>query len=607
MIENFVPFPVRLREVVKDLGPTCTQSLQSIRQVLSDFPKLDEEDVLQTLLMMCNNATEVENQNVRTMNSLYQAIKAKSKSQLVEDTNDKVTDVTWNFENFIKACIEKRSNLKWPKIINGLDCPNLFFKSPQDVLSFFKVFKKLPKNQTFQFPTSIFFESWKNLLSQANFLVNVIQAGQPDAVFFSQPKKSSLLDNIPNLKNLLQNSPALQFFTSLDILRLLLELSETGYYLEIRALFDLPLQKCPDLLTYGLIQIQPEAGYYLLNELYNQLLPNYISNPSSSAADILHNVWKNKPQLLVSVLSEQYQRDPNLKYLLRVLEIAEKIPNSLPTILESNNDTFALNLALCAVEKKKLEFEPWLNEKLQSRGESFILSLIRYLEQKLIVPCSKLESGQPLALLQEAQLNITTLASLLVVLNSSRFAEAASEKTKQLMKKSYKQIVDYFPEIAFQASKPEMETEANRYLEECFQEKLTVSELSQKLLSLKNSTVVRDRDLFLCIMTNLLDEARFFVTYKQKILLIMAEIYGTIIQNNILEGQAKELAFKIILEATKSEKKLLEFGAKAIETFKNRLPEWPSKALQIFSIENLWDKHSSLLEDIRSVIKKNFT
>jgi len=37
-------------------------------------------------------------------------------------------------------------------------------------------------------------------------------------------------------------------------------------------------------------------------------------------------------------------------------------------------------------------------------------------------------------------------------------------------------------------------------------------------------------------MTNLLDEARFFGKYKYEILMIMAQIYGAIINNDLLDG-----------------------------------------------------------------------
>jgi hypothetical protein len=38
------------------------------------------------------------------------------------------------------------------------------------------------------------------------------------------------------------------------------------------------------------------------------------------------------------------------------------------------------------------------------------------------------------------------------------------------------------------------------------------------------------------MITNLLDEARFFPSYKPKMLIMMAQIYGAIINNNLIDG-----------------------------------------------------------------------
>ena len=51
----------------------------------------------------------------------------------------------------------------------------------------------------------------------------------------------------------------------------------------------------------------------------------------------------------------------------------------------------------------------------------------------------------------------------------------------------------------------------------------------------------------------------------------------------------------------REDRKLVEFSIKALEIFKSRLHEWPTKAAQLFTIENLREKYIELLEDIRYV------
>lgn len=100
----------------------------------------------------------------------------------------------------------------------------------------------------------------------------------------------------------------------------------------------------------------------------------------------------------------------------------------------------------------------------------------------------------------------------------------------------------------------------------------------------KKSNSKKEKDVFMCMMTNILDEARFFSKYKQSILKIMGQIYGVVINNNLLEGQARDVAFKIIIEHLKNpdEPKLVEFGMTAVDIFKAKLAEWPQKASMLF-------------------------
>ena len=594
---------MKLWEVLKDLGPTCTLTLASIKQVLADFSSINEEDILEALLMMCNNANEIENQTTRTVNSVYQAIRTKVRLQITEDPNDKKSHITWNFDNFIRACIDKCHNIKWQQVLLNLDRPQLFWKDPQDLLMFFRVLKKLPKNQQFQFPTALIFEKWNNSSSQALFLINLIQAGQPEIVNFNDlPKRTLSLEKLSNIKISSLSPSLLQFFTSLEILELLVELSESDYYSEIRSLFDLPISKCPEILLLGLAQIEPQMGYSLLNELYNQLLPQYLDNYTNSMS-LLESIWNLKPQVIISALSETFNKDSSLANLSKIFEICQAIKNSLESILDCDNYRLSISLAILAADKNLITLEQWIHNKIIIIGEPFVSALLNYLNKSIIAPCKNAKQDQYLPILEQSLFSTNNLIALFQLLKSQEVTEVLKEKSKQSLNESYNAISNYFPEIAFQALKPEIEAEANRYFEQTFEDKLSISDLTQKMISFKSSSSEREKNLFLCMMTNLLDEARFFSNYKPRILMIMGQIYGAVILNNLVEGQARDLAFKIILEAMKNkeDKKLYDFGVKALEGFKERLQEWPSKATQLFTVENLWERNLDLLEEIRSV------
>ncbi len=604
MPNSMLTAPVKLWEVLKDLGPTCSLTASSLKQVFSDFSTIDEEDILEALLMMCNNANEIEDQNIRTVNNIYQAIKTKSRTVLIEDSNDKQSHITWNFDNFVKACIEKRNNIKWQQVILYLDRQSLHFKDPQDLLIFFRVFKKLPRNQHFQFPHSILFDKWKNSASQAHFLINLIQAGQPDVVSLNDlPKKNFSLENISNAKIASLNPPFLQFICSLEILQLLIELSEFNYYQEIRSLFEIPLTKHSDLLLLGLLQINPKIGFALSNELYSYLLTHYLSAPSLPI-DIFKTIWKLKPNVLVCAISELYAKNPNLSLLKKALEIAQALPDAFTTFLDSKNLGFGISLAIVGMNQTEISFESWITQKTEKFGDIIITTLLNYLQNYIIEQCQRGAQEQNNSILDLNLLTIENIISIIEILKNPEITKFLKERTNSRVNNIISELSILFPEVVADEPKPEVETEANRYFELALEEKWSIQELTEKMIAFKNSNDEYEKNIFLFMMTNLLDEARFFANYKPKILMIMAQIYGVVISNDLVEGQTRDLSFKIIVEAIKNkeDKKLYDFGVKALEGFKNRLPEWPTKASQLFNLENLWERNLELLEEIRSVL-----
>jgi len=595
---------LNLSDILRELGPTCTQSLQSIGQVLSDFQVLNEDGFLQTLIMMANHPYEVEDVNVRTINQTYTGVKTKVWTSLTEDNNDKkVVNVTWNIDNFIKACGDRYPNMKWSEVVKKLDRPDLHFKDPEALISLFKCLQKLKRFPTFNFPPSILFERWKNALSQTKFLINLIEAGQPDVVFFTEsPKRTVSLDLYPNFKLNSLNPPVLQFFSCLDFLEILIELSESDYYIEIRKLFDLPMQRCPDLLILGLAQIRPKMGIPLLDELFSHLLPLYLSNHASSM-EILEAIWKTNPNVMISTFSELYKRDSSSLNLSRVLDISQEIKDSLLPIVNCRDYNFSVSLGILAAKRDFLHLDQWIAKRVRAIGNPFISAIFKYLDDNIFEPCRISHPSQYEGILERSQLSLESLVIIFQTLMNPNLEGKISNKNKVLLSERYKDLGKYFPNVIADTPWTDVEAAANSLFEKTFEEKMSIPELIEIMNRYKNSNNEKEKTIFLCMITNLLDEARFFPTYKYKILMIMAQIYGAVIYNNLVDGQARDVTYKIIVENLKNreDRKLVEFSIKALEIFKSRLHEWPTKAAQLFTIENLREKYIELLEDIRYV------
>jgi len=57
-----------------------------------------------------------------------------------------------------------------------------------------------------------------------------------------------------------------------------------------------------------------------------------------------------------------------------------------------------------------------------------------------------------------------------------------------------------------------------------------------RLIHFKNSKSEKEKTVYMCVMNNLLDEARYLYSYKYQPLMLMAELYGHCLNNDLLEG-----------------------------------------------------------------------
>lgn len=62
----------------------------------------------------------------------------------------------------------------------------------------------------------------------------------------------------------------------------------------------------------------------------------------------------------------------------------------------------------------------------------------------------------------------------------------------------------------------------------------------------KNSPNTHEREIFSCMIHNLFDEYRFFHKYPEKELRITGELFGTIIQNQLVSGPSLGIALRCV-------------------------------------------------------------
>ncbi|XP_075261822.1 CCR4-NOT transcription complex subunit 1-like isoform X2 [Convolutriloba macropyga] len=138
----------------------------------------------------------------------------------------------------------------------------------------------------------------------------------------------------------------------------------------------------------------------------------------------------------------------------------------------------------------------------------------------------------------------------------------------------------------------EIESETNSYFMKIYNHPgnpvAPIEELLELLKTYKTSTVTKEREVFLCIMRNLLEEYQFFNQYPEKELKTTALLFGGVIHEGLMEGEALGVGLHYILETLKnhnadnataggsgSSSHMFVFGLTAVERCKTALFRYP--------------------------------
>lgn len=444
-----------------------------------------------------------------------------------------------------------------------------------------------------------------------HFLGNLLQVAQPELVFWSELNKHLVsLDFNPAFKYNSLTPQNLIYWCSLEMLDLLVTLSDTQYYITIKGFFDLPLQKCPEILIIGLAQIRKKSS--LLDELFSHLFPLYLLNHSNSIP-ILESLWKLNQSLMILAIYELYRKENSSLNLSRVLDITQEIKDSLMPIANCNEYAFSVSLGLLASKREFLHFEHWITDRIKTVGNPFISAILKYIDENIIGPCSKTHENtsnlQQIisnceTILEKAQLNLESLAIIFDNLLVVAF-DKLSTKNKKKAQELYKEACKYYPtlESASENAKLEVDSAANRYFQKLYEENMSVEEIVELLAKFKNSPNPTEKEIFACMIHYLFDEFRFHDDYPMKQLKITGKLYGLIINNKIIDGSPLlDLAIncvKISLERFPG--KRFDFGKIALGYFKYRVTEYSNYFQSLFMVDQIREKAPELLLEIKEV------
>ena len=147
----------------------------------------------------------------------------------------------------------------------------------------------------------------------------------------------------------------------------------------------------------------------------------------------------------------------------------------------------------------------------------------------------------------------------------------------------------------------EVEDEANAYFQRIYNQppqQLSIDEVLELLRKFQSSGVQREQDVFNCMIKNLFEEYKFFPQYPDKELHITAQLFGGIIEHNLVTMVKLGLALRFVLEALKkgTDSNMFHFGIAALDRFKTRLKEYPQYCQHVTMIAHFRDFPPHLIQ-----------
>ena len=147
------------------------------------------------------------------------------------------------------------------------------------------------KVQGFQgpFPVDMFYRPWRNHEGQMTLFQQILR--NPDVFNFGDHHHHAVAMEVLKQKPDNMDNRELSSWKSLELIDTLLALAEAGHSLAVQELFSFPSRNCPDVLTLGLMQINPPMTNFR-RELLVANFQVFLGNHPNSGIIFMH-AWNS--------------------------------------------------------------------------------------------------------------------------------------------------------------------------------------------------------------------------------------------------------------------------------------------------------------------------
>jgi CCR4-NOT transcription complex subunit 1 len=433
-------------------------------------------------------------------------------------------------------------------LFQNFDDPSFCIKDKKTFEFFLNLLKQLTIPDIQTNIMNLIFTVWENDLNQIEFIEFLINFNQPELFSFKNCQRK-VKKNFELLVQTNKNNTnyLIEAWSSIDLIEVLFKISRKNNYAKVKELFVWPIENLPEIIVVGLSIIKTEGDEFLFDEVINETLPLFLGNHINSIV-VLEEVWNLNRDLVIKTICNLYNSNPDLMNLSRILDITQKLKDSLIPIVSCNDHNFTVNLAILAVKRDFLHIDQWLSERISKIGDDFIENLLNYIKENVISLCKDVTSQTAKEnILERCQLSLESLAIIFENLTPNKIGkyQNVSKRIEAEITNTYKAIFEIFDELQAQPpNSEEIEEAANKMYENLFHSEATITEIIDKMKSYRNSQNQKESEIYACMIHSLLDEYRFFYQYPERELTIIATLFGQIINQKLLDGIIETIALK---------------------------------------------------------------
>ncbi|KAI8604517.1 CCR4-Not complex component, Not1-domain-containing protein [Dissophora ornata] len=567
-----------LAKAMREAGPSCCKSQASVNDVLrqagfdnSNTPT--EQDIARALGMMVSRQTKSNSEN------------------------------SWDFKVFATAL--NKNSVDWVKVVKALDYPRFKVADASGFEFIINAFRSAEKNGRL-FPLEALWGQWSNAEGQISLLRELVAA---PVKLLEQEWASS--PRIFTREQFAQSSPEVLAHASVELetsvwnciplVETLMMLADNEVHDDVKPILDSGLKSNTELLFLGLVQLKTPWSS-LHQDLVSKLLHVYLTGVGIIPQFVQTRLWQVNQGLFVSGLLDLYDHDRSS--LAKILKITEDL-NILNKVLEVKSFVFAIDLAVLAHSRNMLALDIWLQNRIVAGQDIFVRACLDYLSERLV---NDARQNAP----ANKELPAETIAVFLQVLLGS----STSPENSGILKSVHNACLQLHPQLANVAPATEggaigtetsfsadVEETTNDYYKRIYRGDISIPEIVALLQQFKSSSDAREQDIYACMIHNLFDEYRFFSTYREKELSITSDLFGALIQHQLVSYIPLGIALRYVLDALRNPPgtKMFNFGAQALSRFQSRLQEWPTYCSHLLQINHLQQVHPEIVRYIQSI------